>query len=217
MPSGHGWRRFSKRAFDTVVAAVGLVLISPLLAVIAVLIRFGSPGPVIFRQRRIGENGRPFTMFKFRSMRADADPQLHQAYVTRLIQQNLGPADLAAEGAKSLKLAADPRVTRVGAFLRQTSLDELPQLFNVLRGEMSLVGPRPHIAYEVELYQAWHKRRLTAPPGITGLWQVRGRNRVSFEEMVRMDLEYIDRQSLWLDLQLLAQTTLAVIAGRGAG
>ncbi|MEP7359203.1 MAG: sugar transferase, partial [Anaerolineales bacterium] len=146
-----------------------------------------------------------------------ADAALHREHVTRLIQQNVDPSEMPANGAASLKLAVDPRVTRVGAIIRKTSLDELPQLFNVLRGDMSLVGPRPPIAYEVELYQDWHKRRLAAPPGMTGLWQVRGRNRVSFEEMVRMDLEYIEHQSLWLDLQLLAQTPLAVISGGGAG
>jgi exopolysaccharide biosynthesis polyprenyl glycosylphosphotransferase len=211
----YGWRRFWKRAFDVVAATLGLVIISPLLILIAAAIKLESRGPVFYRQARVGENGHPFTMLKFRSMQANADTSLHQAHATRLIQENLSAADL-GEG-DSLKLERDPRVTRVGAVLRKTSLDELPQLLNVLRGEMSLVGPRPPIAYEVALYQDWHKRRLAAPPGMTGLWQVRGRNRVSFDEMVRMDIEYIEQQSLWLDLQLLIQTPYAVITGRGAG
>jgi lipopolysaccharide/colanic/teichoic acid biosynthesis glycosyltransferase len=210
-------RIFLKRAFDLALAVPALVVLSPVLAAIAILIRLDSRGPAIYRQQRIGLNGRPFIMLKFRSMRAEADPVTHQAHVARLIQKNLGPTELPGGGSASLKLAPDPRITRVGAIIRKTSLDELPQLFNVLRGEMSLVGPRPPIAYEVELYQDWHKRRLAATPGMTGLWQVSGRNRVSFEEMVRMDLDYIERQSLWLDLQLLAQTPLAVISGGGAG
>jgi exopolysaccharide biosynthesis polyprenyl glycosylphosphotransferase len=216
-PGIYGWRRFWKRAFDMALAALGVALLSPLMGLIAAAIRLESRGPVLYRQQRIGENGHPFTMLKFRSMWAGADSSLHQAHVTQLIEQNLSQGQLDSGVANSLKLAGDPRVTRVGRVIRQTSLDELPQLINVLRGEMSLVGPRPPIAYEVELYQDWHRRRLEAPPGITGLWQVHGRNRVSFDEMVRMDLEYIEHQSLWLDLQLLAQTPLAVLAGRGAG
>src|SRR5262249_8865333 len=145
------------------------------------------------------------------------DPGLHQAHVARLIQNNISLEQAPADGQASLKLAHDPRVTRVGALIRKTSLDELPQLFNVLRGDMSLVGPRPPIAYEVALYQDWPRRRLGAPPGMTGLWQVRGRNRVSFDEMVRMDLDYIEHQSLWLDVLLLIQTPMAVVGGHGAG
>jgi exopolysaccharide biosynthesis polyprenyl glycosylphosphotransferase len=216
-PGIYGWRRVSKRAFDMALSALGLVLISPVLLLLALAIRLESPGPVLYRQSRIGENGRPFTMLKFRSMVVNADPGLHQAHVARLIQDNISLDRAPAGGQASLKLADDPRVTRVGALIRKTSLDELPQLFNVLRGEMSLVGPRPPIAYEVALYQDWHKRRLAAPPGMTGLWQVRGRNRVSFDEMVRMDIDYIEHQSLWLDVKLLVQTPLAVVGGQGAG
>jgi len=194
-----------------------LLLISPVWMLIALAIRLESPGPVLYRQQRIGENGRPFTMLKFRSMIANADDSLHQAHVTRLIQNNVSLEELPEGEPASLKLARDPRVTRIGGLIRKTSLDELPQLFNVLRGEMSLVGPRPPIAYEVELYQDWHMRRLAAPPGMTGLWQVRGRNRVSFDEMVRMDLDYIEHQSFWLDLKLLMQTPLAIVGGAGAG
>jgi len=219
LPGIYGWRRVSKRAFDIVVSVAVLLLLSPVLLLVALAIRLESAGPILYRQRRIGENGRPFTMLKFRSMVVNADPGVHQAHVARLIQDNIRLEQTAAApgGPATLKLARDPRITRVGALIRKTSLDELPQLFNVLRGDMSLVGPRPPIAYEVALYQDWHKRRLAAPPGITGLWQVRGRNRVSFDEMVRMDLDYIEHQSFWLDLQLLLQTPLVVVGGQGAG
>ena len=216
-PGIHGWQRFAKRVFDTLAVIVGLIFIAPLLAFVALLIKLDSPGPILYQQERIGENGRVFAMFKFRSMRVNSDHALHKTHVARLIAENLTPQKLNPNGNGSLKLKADPRVTRVGAWIRKTSIDELPQLFNVLRGEMSLVGPRPPIAYEVELYQDWHRRRFEAIPGITGLWQVRGRNLVSFDEMVRMDIEYIQRQSFWLDLQILLQTPLAVVRGRGAG
>jgi exopolysaccharide biosynthesis polyprenyl glycosylphosphotransferase len=214
-PGIHGWRRVTKRAFDVLAVSLGLLIISPVMFAVAVLIKLESPGPILYRQLRVGENGRLFTMFKFRSMRAGADPGLHKAHVTRLITQNLNLGQVATEG--TLKIQNDPRVTRVGKTIRKTSLDELPQLFNVLRGDMSLVGPRPPLPYEVELYQDWHKRRFEAIPGMTGLWQVTGRNRVSFDEMVRMDLDYIEHQSLWLDVKILLQTPLAVITGRGAG
>jgi exopolysaccharide biosynthesis polyprenyl glycosylphosphotransferase len=217
-PGINGPRRVIKKSFDILGASLGMVVLSPLLLLIAILIKLESPGPVIYRQTRIGENGKLFTMFKFRSMRLDADTGLHRAYVTRLIRENLSPEQLAREtGQKSLKMEADPRITRVGGFIRKTSLDELPQLLNVIRGEMSLVGPRPSLPYEVELYQRWHRRRFEAPPGITGLWQVEGRNRVSFDEMVRMDIEYIERQSFWMDLSLILKTPLALISTRGAG
>jgi exopolysaccharide biosynthesis polyprenyl glycosylphosphotransferase len=216
-PGLSDWQSVWKRAFDGMAAGLTVVVLSPLLALTAVLIRLESRGPVLFRQERIGENGHPFTMFKFRSMRVDVDDALHREHVTRLIEENRA-ALARGESARPLpKLVNDPRVTRIGAFLRQTSLDELPQLFNVLRGEMSLVGPRPPLAYEVELYDEWHRGRLQAPPGITGLWQVRGRSRVSFDEMVRMDIDYIQRQSIWLDIKILLQTSVAVLTGRGAG
>jgi lipopolysaccharide/colanic/teichoic acid biosynthesis glycosyltransferase len=164
----------------------------------------------------VGENGRQFLMFKFRSMRADTDPKIHQDYVTRLIKDNISLEDLGGDSV-SLKMENDPRITRIGKFVRKSSIDELPQLINVLRGERSLVGPRPPLLYEVDLYQDWHKRRFEVPPGITGIWQVSGRNRVSFDEMVRMDLEYIEKQSLWLDIKLLLKTPRAVIGAQGAG
>ena len=213
----YGWQRTSKRAFDVLVVIIGLVLIWPFLGLIALLILIDSKGPVIYRQVRIGKYGRSFTMYKFRSMQVNADPTIHQAHVSRLIMENLKPEQLNGDRQGSLKLEADPRITCVGHFLRKISLDELPQLYNVLRGEMSLVGPRPPLPYELDVYQEWHKRRLDVLPGITGLWQVKGRNRVSFDEMVRLDLEYIQHQSVWRDMVILFQTPWALIHTRGAG
>jgi exopolysaccharide biosynthesis polyprenyl glycosylphosphotransferase len=213
----YGWQRACKRAFDVLVVLLSMVLIWPLLGFIALLIRLDSKGSVLYRQVRIGEHGKLFTMLKFRSMQVDADPTIHQVHVSRLITENLNPEQLNGGKQSSLKLETDPRITRVGRVIRKTSLDELPQLFNVLRGEMSLVGPRPPLPYELDVYQEWHKRRLDVLPGITGLWQVKGRNQVSFDEMVRMDLEYIERQSLWRDMIILLQTPLALIHTRGAG
>jgi exopolysaccharide biosynthesis polyprenyl glycosylphosphotransferase len=223
-----GWRLFWKRLFDIGATSCTVLAAVPVMLVVAIAIKLDSHGPVFYRQRRIGRNHRPFDMLKFRSMKVDADPSVHQRYITDLITRNISLDNLAvapAGGARgegtspaaSLKLVDDPRITRVGRFIRKTSLDELPQLFNVLKGDMSLVGPRPPMDYEVKLYLDWHRRRFEAPPGITGFWQVHGRNRVSFDEMVRMDLEYISRQSLWLDVKLLLQTPLAMISGRGAG
>ena len=213
-PSIYGGRRLAKRTFDTLAVTLGLILLSPLLLIVAIAIKLDSPGPVFYRQSRVGENGRLFTMLKFRSMKTGNDTNTHKQHIAKLIQENLSVEQL---GSKSLKLENDPRITRVGKFIRKTSIDELPQLFNVLRGEMSLVGPRPAIPYEVELYQDWHKRRLEAIPGITGTWQVKGRNRVGFDEMVRMDIRYIETQSFWLDIRILLQTPLAVVTGKGAG
>jgi exopolysaccharide biosynthesis polyprenyl glycosylphosphotransferase len=215
-PGIHGVRRFAKRAFDVIAVSAGLIFIAPLILLIAILIKLDSPGPIIYRQKRIGENGRPFTMLKFRSMRTGSDVDIHKSYVSRLILENLSPEQI-NNASGSLKMEKDSRVTRVGRFIRQSSLDELPQLINVLFGEMSLVGPRPPLPYELEVYQEWHKRRLQALPGITGLWQIKGRNQVSFDEMVRMDLEYIERQSFWMDLLILIQTPAAVWSAKGAG
>jgi exopolysaccharide biosynthesis polyprenyl glycosylphosphotransferase len=216
-PGSDGLRRLSKRVFDVAAASVLLILLSPLFLILAVLIRLESQGPVIYHQQRIGENGQPFALLKFRSMRADADADAHKAHVARLIGQNLRPDQLGDGGKNSLKMQDDPRITRVGRFIRKTSLDELPQLINVLRGEMSLVGPRPPLPYEVELYAGWHRHRLEALPGMTGWWQVKGRNRVSFDEMVRMDLYYIEHASFWLDLKILLLTPWAALSGKGAG
>jgi lipopolysaccharide/colanic/teichoic acid biosynthesis glycosyltransferase len=194
-----------------------LILASPLMLLIAILIKLDSPGPVFYKQKRIGENRIPFLIYKFRSMRIDTDENFHKAHVTRLIRENISPQQLTGRKGGSLKIKKDPRITRVGHLIRKTSLDELPQLFNVLRGEMSLVGPRPPLPYEFEIYQEWHMHRLNAPPGITGLWQVKARNQVSFDEMVRMDLEYINNYSLWLDIKLIVQTPWALISTKGAG
>ena len=206
-----------KRVFDLLAATVGLVVISPLMALITILVKSDSPGPVLFRQTRVGKNGRLFTFYKFRSMVHHADERVHQEYYHKMIH---GQAEMHSDGTQDggvLKMVNDQRITRFGRFLRKSSLDELPQLFNVIKGEMSLVGPRPPIPYEIEEYNEWHRRRLEGVPGITGLWQVRGRSRVSFDEMIQMDIEYIERQSLWLDLKILLLTPQAVISGKGAG
>jgi len=207
----------TKRTMDVMGSAVGLILLSPVLLLIAVAIKLSSKGPVLFRQWRVGQYGAPFVFLKFRSMYVDNNAAIHQEYVRKLIK---GSSDREAQGGKAdrvYKLTKDPRVTRIGSFLRKTSLDELPQLYNVLKGEMSLVGPRPAIPYEVEAYKLWHRRRvLEAKPGITGLWQVMGRSRLSFDEMVRLDVRYAAAHSLWLDLKILASTPRAVISGDGA-
>ncbi|MBN1402352.1 MAG: sugar transferase [Anaerolineae bacterium] len=212
----------AKRLLDIVVASILLILFAPLMLVIACAIALDSQGPIVFRQQRVrGEQplGEPnpdeqqFTFLKFRTMYADADQAVHQHYVTELIN---GAAKRMGEGEQKLfKLNGDRRVTRVGRFLRKMSLDELPQLFNVLRGEMSLVGPRPAIPYEVRQYKRWHLRRLSVQQGLTGLWQVMGRNELSFDEMVQLDIEYAQRQSLWLDIKILLQTVPAVLRTRG--
>jgi lipopolysaccharide/colanic/teichoic acid biosynthesis glycosyltransferase len=204
-----------KRIVDIVGSAALLLASSPLLLAIAALIKLKSPGPIFFRQVRVGQNAEPFTMLKFRSMHANADFGVHQAYVTQFIKS--GAAAGQAGSAKLFKLTGDSRITPIGRLLRKTSLDELPQLWNVFRGEMSLVGPRPPLPYEVEQYQAWHRRRiLDAKPGITGLWQVTGRSRTTFDEMVRLDLRYAKTRSFWTDIKILLATPRAVIDGKGA-
>jgi lipopolysaccharide/colanic/teichoic acid biosynthesis glycosyltransferase len=213
-----GSRTYSaaKRAMDLAGSALGLLIASPILLVIALAIKLSSKGPVFFRQQRIGQYGAPFVFLKFRSMHVNNDPSIHREYVQQMIA---GQAERKANasGQGVYKLTRDPRVTRVGMLLRRTSLDELPQLYNVLKGEMSLVGPRPAIPYEVEAYEVWHRRRvLESKPGITGLWQVSGRSRVTFDEMVRLDVRYAMARSLWLDIKILAQTPRAVLSGDGA-
>lgn len=209
------WRRdFGKRALDVVGSLAMLIVTSPLLLVIAALIKATSSGPVLFRQSRIGQGARPFTMLKFRTMQAGADPALHKQYVSGFIKAD--PPASAGE-TKVFKISNDPRVTPLGRFLRRTSLDELPQFWNVLKGEMSLVGPRPPLQYEYEQYRSWHSRRvLDCKPGMTGLWQVNGRSRTTFDQMVRMDLQYARLRSLWFDIKILLATPRAVITGRGA-
>jgi len=207
-----------KRAIDVVGSALLLLLLSPLLLLIVLATKLTSHGPVLFKQKRIGRYGIPFTFLKFRSMHVNSDPEIHKEYVSRLIsgEQGLRHAGRNESGGV-YKITKDPRVTAVGRFLRRTSLDELPQLWNVFTGEMSLVGPRPPIPYEFECYDIWHRRRVVeAKPGITGLWQVTGRSRTSFDEMVRLDLKYVKSWSVWLDLEILLQTPRAVFSGDGA-
>jgi lipopolysaccharide/colanic/teichoic acid biosynthesis glycosyltransferase len=208
--------RALKRGMDVLGSLALLALLSPVFFVIAAAIKLTSRGPVLFRQQRIGEHGTAFTFLKFRSMYVNNDASQHKEYVRKLIA---GQAAKQAngEGEGIFKLTNDPRITAVGNFLRRSSLDELPQFLNVLRGDMSLVGPRPPVPYEVEAYATWHRRRLLeAKPGITGLWQVQGRSRVGFDDMVRLDLHYARNCSPLLDLKILLQTPKAVIAGSGA-
>ncbi len=198
------WQHHLKRATDILIAGLVLLLCAPIWLLAALAIKLDSPGPILFKQERLGYRGRPFLLYKFRSMRHHADRE-------RSLLYRLNEAD-----GPLFKIKADPRRTRVGKFIRKTSIDELPQLLNVLRGEMSLVGPRPPLPSEVAQYKAWEKGRLEVPPGITGLWQVRGRSELDFEEMVLMDLYYIENWSLRLDLQILLKTIPAVLFSRGA-
>jgi exopolysaccharide biosynthesis polyprenyl glycosylphosphotransferase len=199
-----GSQLFFKRAMDMTVSLLGMILLLPLFFVIALVIRIDSPGPVVFRQLRVGKGEQIFSCFKFRSMREGADEEKE-----RLLEQNEADGPI-------FKIRNDPRVTTVGRFLRRTSVDELPQLLNVLMGHMSLVGPRPAIPSEVQRYQPWHKRRLEVAPGITGLWQVSGRSELTFDEQVLLDLYYIENWSPLLDLQILLRTLPKVILGEGA-
>jgi exopolysaccharide biosynthesis polyprenyl glycosylphosphotransferase len=199
-----GLDKFLKLIMDYGLTIPGLLLISPLLAIIAIAVKLDSPGPIFHRRRVLGVNGRNFDAFKFRTMLVNGDDLL------------AARPDLQAELAVNHKLKDDPRVTRIGRFLRRTSLDELPQLFNVLRREMSLVGPRMISPIEISKYNQWDVNLLTVPPGITGLWQVSGRSDVSYEERVRLDMHYIRNWTIWLDIELLFQTLPAVIKGRGA-
>ena len=212
-----------KRGLDIFVGVAALLFFAPLFGVIAIAIKLSSKGPVLFRQERVGRQFAPFTFYKFRSMYADSDQAVHKAYVSRLIAGRpetgncTGDETAADEKTRIFKMTGDPRVTPLGRLLRRSSLDELPQLWNVLRGEMSLVGPRPCIHYELEQYAEWHTLRLIdVKPGMTGLWQVTGRSRVGFDEMVKLDLAYVRQRSLWLDVKILLRTPLAVISGGGA-
>lgn len=215
-----GFRRVGlvlKRMFDIGGSLIALILLSPLLALIAALIKLTSSGPVFFRQARVGQYGKKFTFLKFRTMYARNNSSIHEDYVRRFISGKAYSHDAEPGQAPVYKLVDDPRVTRVGRFLRKSSLDELPQLLNVLTGEMSLVGPRPPIPYECDVYELWHRRRvLEAKPGITGLWQVTGRSKTTFDDMVRLDLRYARSWSLWLDLKILLKTPQAVLFGEGA-
>jgi lipopolysaccharide/colanic/teichoic acid biosynthesis glycosyltransferase len=221
---------YSKRILDVVLAILSLIVLIPLLLLIGILIKLDSSGPVFFVQERIGARRRlyqgktiweicKFSCYKYRTMYTDIDEDLHRDFMEAYIsgdEAKMAELQPDQEAATSFKLTGDPRVTRMGKFLRQTSLDELPQLWNVLKGEMSLVGPRPPIPYEVEMYEPKDIRRLAAMPGITGLWQVSGRCDISFEEMVRLDVKYIEKQSLWLDIKILLLTLPAVLSKKGA-
>lgn len=218
----------SKRIMDIVIASVLLVLLSPFMALIAILIKLYSPGPVFFMQERVGAKRQrrgnqsywqktTFRCYKFRTMRINADSSLHQAYMRAFINNDQEKLEeLQGQDTKIRKLIRDPRITRPGRFLRKLSLDELPQFWNVLRGEMSLVGPRPAIPYEVELYKSWYLGRLRAQPGITGLQQVTARSTFDFDEQMRLDIEYVQNQSFLLDLQIMLRTPLVVISTKGA-
>jgi lipopolysaccharide/colanic/teichoic acid biosynthesis glycosyltransferase len=206
-----------KRAMDILGSIVALILSAPIVLAVAVAVKTTSRGPVLFRQCRLGQYGRPFVFFKFRSMHIDNDPGIHEEYVKKLIAGKAERCPSPGNGEGVFKLTEDTRITSVGSFLRRTSLDELPQLINVLKGEMSLVGPRPPLPYEVEAYDLWHRRRLLeAKPGITGLWQVNGRSRVTFDDMVRLDLRYARDWSPWMDIKILLRTPRAVVLGEGA-
>lgn len=206
-----------KRAIDVAGSAVALIVLAPLFWIIAVAIKVSSKGPIFFNQTRVGQHGKPFVLVKFRTMYTNIDHDVHKKYVTRFITESTKREPPVPEGAPVYKLTNDKRITRVGRFLRRTSLDEIPQFFNVLMGEMSLVGPRPAVRYEVAVYQTWHRRRvLEFKPGITGLWQVAGRSQVKFDDMVRLDLRYARMWSPWLDLKILLMTPLAVLRGTGA-
>jgi lipopolysaccharide/colanic/teichoic acid biosynthesis glycosyltransferase len=214
-----------KRLGDILVSGIALLILSPLLVFIAILIKLDSAGPVFFMQRRGGSRMRrlgagrekwdvvPFEIFKFRTMAHNADESSHKDLVKAWVSGNAVANEDSNAG---FKLANDKRITRLGTFLRRTSLDELPQLLNILRGEMSLVGPRPVPLYEVEEYADWHHERFCAPPGLTGWWQVKGRGRATFEESIKLDIEYVRNRSFWMDVKVLLLTVPAVFVGKGA-
>jgi lipopolysaccharide/colanic/teichoic acid biosynthesis glycosyltransferase len=209
--------RTMKRMMDILGSSLALAFFSPIFLIIAIAVKVTSDGPIFFRQRRVGQYGNPFVFLKFRSMYTNNDAEVHKQYVKRLIAGKADKHPSNGNGEGVYKLTKDSRITRVGAVLRKTSLDELPQFLNVLKGDMSLVGPRPPIPYEVEAYKIWHRRRLLeAKPGITGLWQVSGRSRVKFDDMVRLDLEYARNWSPWMDIKILLRTPGAVVLGSGA-
>jgi exopolysaccharide biosynthesis polyprenyl glycosylphosphotransferase len=206
--------RLVKRTSDITIALVGLLVFAPLWLLVMLLIKLDSKGPVFYVQERVGMDGRIFLVYKFRTMHLGADDEIHKEYQRKFIA-GWAEANLGDPERPTYKLRNDPRITRVGRVLRRLSLDEVPQLINVLRGDMSVVGPRPPIAYEVEAYELWHRKRLDMKPGLTGLWQVSGRNRLPFEEMVKLDLFYIENWSLFLDLRIIMRTVVVVFRGDG--
>ena len=217
-----------KRILDIVIALILLIVLFPVMVVVALAIFIYSPGPIFFAQERVGvkrQNGKKysywkkenFNCYKFRTMKINADSSIHQAYVKALIENDETKMTTLQGGpTQPRKLVNDPRIIGPGKFLRKLSLDELPQLWNVLIGEMSLIGPRPAIPYEVEMYKPWHMRRLEVQPGITGLQQVTARSTADFDQQVRLDIEYVDSQSLWLDVKIIIKTPLAIISTKGA-
>jgi lipopolysaccharide/colanic/teichoic acid biosynthesis glycosyltransferase len=204
-----------KRGFDLVVGLAVLVIVSPLLGLASLAILITSGSPVLFRQTRVGLHGRPFQMLKFRTMKPQAGDTVHREFVRQWISSDGDAVRRNGNGDAVFKLAADSRITPIGRWLRRFSLDELPQLFNVIRGEMSLIGPRPALPYEVEQYEPRHLRRLEVLPGVTGLWQVSGRNHLSFEDMIRLDVQYLENWSLAMDLKILARTMPELVRGGG--
>jgi len=203
-------RSLLKRALDLILTIPGTIVISPLLLIVALLIRLDSKGAVIFRQKRVGLDGRLFDMYKFRSMYENTNDAIHMAQIQAYAEGKL-------DEAAGVKIKDDPRVTKIRKFIRTPRKDELPQIINVLKGEMSLVGPRPVPVYEAEKYKLWHSERLRVLPGMTGLWQVSGRSFVSFDEQLRLDIRYIRHQSFWLDIKIIIYTLPAVLSKRGAG
>ena len=203
-----------KRVLDLVLTWLILVVFAPFLLLIVVAIKIGSSGPVLHTQIRLGKKGRPFVFYKFRSMCVDGDDAEHRSYVRKLINAG-NPYEAGKNGKLFFKISDDSRVTRVGKLIRKYSVDEFPQLFNVLRGEMSLVGPRPPLPYEYEDYTDWDIKRLDGIPGITGLWQVNGKNTIPFEEMIKLDIHYLKDWSLWLDIKIIFRTIPAMLKGRG--
>lgn len=201
-----------KRGLDLAVASTLLALTLPLWLVAALLVKVDSPGPILYVQPAVGRGGRVFRFYKFRTMTFGADKSEHRRYLRAFVRGETQPDDKA----RTYKMTADRRLTRAGKLLRRLSLDELPQLLNVLKGDMSVVGPRPPLPYEYELYDEWAKQRLAVRPGITGLYQITGRSRVPFRRMVEIDLDYIERRSLWLDLSIILWTPAAMVLGRGA-
>jgi lipopolysaccharide/colanic/teichoic acid biosynthesis glycosyltransferase len=206
---------FARRSLDLVAASVLLLLLLPVMIGVAVAIRLDSSGPALFRQRRVGYRQREFTVYKFRSMRLDADEERHRQYVSALIGGGADAGEGQTGGEDLYKLAVDDRITPVGRRIRSWSVDELPQLFNVVLGDMSLVGPRPAIPYEVASYPAWYAKRFAVKPGLTGLWQVSGRNQRTYEEMVSLDIDYAEHRSFLGDLAILARTPKAVLGRKG--
>lgn len=217
-PTGSMWFKLAVKRMIDFWGSIGLlVLLSPLMGITALLIKLTSNGPIIFTQTRLGERGVPFTFYKFRSMYVNTNDQIHRKYMAEFIKGNKGKTNTGDENKPFFKLKSDPRVTLVGRFIRKTSIDELPQLFNVLEGSMSLVGPRPPLAYEAEKYQTWHLRRiLEMKPGITGLWQIKGRGEAEWDESVRLDIQYVRNWSLGKDMKILFGTIKSVLTCKGA-